>query len=296
MINRLKYFTTTFFLLAMLISCKNNGDGADAYGSFEAQEILVSAKSNGELLSSSIEEGVGLEKGQVVAVIDTTALYIQKGQLKAQKQSVLSKINQLNAQKEVYKTERENFLIEESRVKKLLKDGAATRKQMDDIQGRLKVLNSQLQLVDVQTASVNNEVQAINQQLKLIAYNIENCKVKNPIQGMVIEKYIENHELANIGKVLYKIAPLNEIFLRAYVSEPQLANFAIGDTVTVRCDKNDSLDKFKGVVTWVSAEAEFTPKIVQTTEERVNLVYAIKVKVKNNGQLKIGMPGEVLFQ
>ena len=282
--------------ILFLYACNRNGNNADAYGSFEADEIIVSAESNGKLLSFNVEEGMNLKKGEVVGEIDSEAVYLQLKQLMTQKELVASKLNQINAQKDIYQSQMDIVKTEKNRVEKLFKDGAATQKQMDDVSGQFNVLNNQLHLVNTQLQTVQKELKGIDVQAEILELNLDKCKITNPVNAMVVERYVEPHELVNMGKSLYKIATMNKIFLKAYVSEPQLSTFLVGDTATVYCDgENDSKKSFKGVVTWISSKAEFTPKVVQTEEERVNLVYAVKIEVENDGTLKIGMPGEVKF-
>ena len=282
--------------ILFLYACNRNGNNADAYGSFEADEIIVSAEANGKLLSFNVEEGMNLKKGEVVGEIDSEAVYLQLKQLMTQKELVASKLNQINAQKDIYQSQMDIVKTEKNRVEKLFKDGAATQKQMDDVSGQFNVLNNQLHLVNTQLQTVQKELKGIDVQAEILELNLDKCKITNPVNAMVVERYVEPHELVNMGKSLYKIATMNKIFLKAYVSEPQLSTFLVGDTATVYCDgENDSKKSFKGVVTWISSKAEFTPKVVQTEEERVNLVYAVKIEVENDGTLKIGMPGEVKF-
>ena len=291
-----KYVLFILILCVLLISCKNGNNQADAYGNFEAEEIMVSSEANGKLLLFKIQEGDRIVENEIVGVIDTTVLSIQMDQLLVQKDVVRSKIAQVNAQLDVYETQKRNVEVEKKRVEKLLKDGAATEKQMDDINAQLRVIQSQIELAKTQLSTIRNEIRNIDKQRELLRIQIGKCYIKNPINGIVLEKYNESNELVVMGKGLYKIASMDQMFLRAYVSESQLSEFSIGDTVDVMFDVADNQKAIlKGKINWVSASAEFTPKIVQTSEERINMVYPIKVLVENNGTIKIGMPGEVKF-
>ncbi len=283
---------TLFFM-----SCLGNDQRADAYGNFEAVDILVAAENSGQILSLDVEEGSILEKDVLVGVIDTMHLHLQKQQLWAKYKVVRSKTENIVAQTEVLEEQKRNLLTEKKRVKNLLKDGAATQKQMDDIEGNLKVIQSRIKSVRTQNASVFNELDALKQQIAQVDLQIDNCLIKNPIKGSVLKKYVEPKEITAMGKAIYKIADISEIILRAYVDGSQLSDIQLGQQVNVFIDKNnDELKRYEGIITWISSEAEFTPKIIQTREERVDLVYAVKIRVQNDGAIKIGMPGEVRFK
>ncbi len=283
---------TLFFM-----SCLGNDQRADAYGNFEAVDILVAAENSGQILSLDVEEGSILEKDVLVGVIDTMHLHLQKQQLWAKYKVVRSKTENIVAQTEVLEEQKRNLLTEKKRVKNLLKDGAATQKQMDDIEGNLKVIQSRIKSVRTQNASVFNELDALKQQIAQLDLQIDNCLIKNPIKGTVLKKYVEPKEITAMGKAIYKIADISEIILRAYVDGSQLSDIQLGQQVNVFIDKNkDELKRYEGIITWISSEAEFTPKIIQTREERVDLVYAVKIRVQNDGAIKIGMPGEVRFK
>jgi len=277
-------------------ACSGNGNLSDAYGNFEATEIIVSSEVPGKVILLDFENGDFLEKGKTVVKIDTVLFHLKGKQLKALKnevsvatQDVLSQIKVLDEQKNV-------LLIEKKRVESLIADSAATTKQLDDIVGRINVIDRQIDGVVVKNRSVLSKLDALNVQFEEVEYNLTKCKIINPINGVVLQKYVEPHELVMPGKALYKIADLDKLELKAYVDGTQLPNIKIGQKVKVFIDKNeDDNTEFEGTISWVSSNAEFTPKIIQTKEERVKLVYAIKVLVKNDGSLKIGMPGEVVF-
>jgi len=276
------------------IACSGNNNGSDAYGNFEAKEIIVSAEAQGKIIQLNIEEGTLLKQGQLVGFIDTTMLNLQKEQLKAQKQVISTKLTNVNAQIAVQEEQKQTLLNEKNRIEKLFADKAATQQQFDDITGKYDVLVKQINATKTQINSIYGEMDVVDKQSDLLNEQIRKAKISNPIDGTVLEKYIEAGEIATMGKALYKIARLDEIDLRVYVSGAQLPSVKIGQQVKVFVDKDKSTNQeYEGVISWISDQAEFTPKIIQTKEERVNMVYAVKVRVKNDGILKIGMPGEV---
>ncbi len=282
--------------MVFLAACSGNNDPSDAYGNFEVDDVIISAEANGKLMLYNAEEGKKLAKGDLVAVIDSTDLDLKRKQLKAQLASVSSKIENINAQIEVRQQQIQNITIDKNRVEKLMKDGAATQKQMDDINGQLDVVQKEIGSIKTQKTAVLAEMEAIKAQIAQVEESVDKCVVKNPLTGIVLEKYAEPFEVTAFGKPLYKIANLDEMTLRVYVSGAQLPHVKLGQEVEVLIDKDKKSDqKLSGRVSWISESAEFTPKIIQTKEGRVNMVYAVKVKVKNDGTLKIGMPGEVNF-
>jgi len=281
------------FILITLMSCNGNGEKADGYGNFEATETTISSEANGKLLSLDAEEGVMLEKNAIVGIIDTVQLSLKRNQLLAAKNTVFSKSRNVLSQREVLKEQLKVAENDQKRIKNLIKDNAATPKQLDDINGHVDILKQQMKSVETQNAPIVNEVKSIEIQTQQIEDQIEKSIVKNPVKGTVLVKYAEPNEITAFGKPLYKIADLDEMTLRVYISETQLASIKVGQEVSVKIDSNEQMKTYKGTVAWVSETAEFTPKIIQTKEERVNLVYAVKVLVKNNGSLKIGMPAEM---
>jgi len=284
-------------ILLLLAACNGNDNGSDAYGNFEAREIIVSAESQGKLLQFSVEQGGQLKKNQQVGWIDTSTLHIQKEQLKAQKQAVASKLANIKAQIDVQQEQKQNLLTEKNRIKKLYNDQAATKQKLDDISGKYEVLLKQIEATNTQINAVHKEMEVMERRIDLVNEQIRKAKIINPVNGTVLEKYVEESEIAAMGKALYKIARLDEIDLRVYISGAQLPSVKIGQKVTVLVDKDVKTNQeFEGKVIWISDQAEFTPKIIQTKEERVNMVYAVKVRVQNDGTLKIGMPGEVRFK
>lgn len=278
----------------MFSSCNGNGDKADAYGTFETDEITISAEATGKLLKFDVEEGDMVKKDQEVGIIDSVQLYLKLKQLSSQVDAVKARIPNINAQSDVQVEQLNVLQIEYDRIKKMFADGAATQKQIDDIEGRLSLARKQKDAIDVQRTSVMAEIPVINAQIEQIKDQLRRCKVINPTDGKVLVTYVNQFENVMQGKSLYKLANMDYMYLRAYISGTQLHSFQPGSKVKVYIDKeNDQLIEMEGIITWVSAEAEFTPKIIQTREERVKLVYPIKIKVKNDGSIRIGMPAEV---
>lgn len=283
-------------IIALLSACSGKNNKSDAYGNFEADEIIISSEVSGKIIFFNLEEGRTLDSGTLVGIVDTTDLQLKKEQLEAQRNAISTKTGNIASQVEVQQQQKNNLLIDKTRIEKLFKDGAATKKQLDDINGSINLVDKQIKSIQTQNGSTADEMLALEKQIDQIEQNIKKCYLVCPINGTVLNKYIHNDELVTPGKSLYKIADLSSIFLRAYISESQLSAVKLGQKVEVLIDSGkDDYIKYSGTLTWISSTAEFTPKIIQTKEERVNLVYAIKIKVKNDGALKIGMPGEVNF-
>ena len=280
-------------ILFGFISCGKNNEKADGYGNFEATEITISAENNVKLIQFSADEGQQLKKDQFIGFIDTVQLALKKEQLAVSKAVISSKSQGVLSQIAVLNSRLKTAKINQSRIKNLIKDNAATQKQLDDISGEIDVIKNQIRSVEIQNAPVVNELKSIDIQIQQIADQIEKSKIINPIDGTVLTKYAEENEITAFGKPLYKIADLSTMQLRVYISETQLSEIKIGQKVTVKIDEAEEMKSFDGVVNWIASEAEFTPKIIQTKEERVALVYAVKVDVINDGSLKIGMPAEM---
>lgn len=294
-----KYLLYIITLLPVLHGCMGNGEKADAYGNFEAVEVIISSEANGKLLSFQLEEGDKLETGQVVGYVDTMQLYLNRKQLQASIKAIKSKTQNVQVQIDVLQKQRINLLREKKRVENLLADSAATTKQYDDIVGQLDVVEKQIVATTSRLNTSNRgllgEISPLKVKIEQIEDQIRKSVIINPDGGTVLTKFAYENEVTAFGKPLYKIADLKNITLRAYVSGNQLADLKIGQNVKVKIDQQDGMKELSGQVTWISSTAEFTPKVIQTKEERVNLVYAFKVLVKNNGELKIGMPGELFF-
>lgn len=292
----MKTIITLIAAIFVLSACSSRNGKSDAYGNFETVEVLVSSEIQGKLLHFSVEEGKTIKAGDIVGLIDTVQLALKRDQLIAQRNASATKISNILSQIAVQEETKGTLLVDKARTERLMKDKAIPGKQLDDINGKIKVIDSQIESIKTQNAAVVNEVEAYDKQIAQMKDQINRCSIVNPINGMVLEKYIEPSEIAAPGKTLYKIADMSQMILRVYVSGSQLPSVKIGQKVTVLIDQEKGDNKtLDGTISWISPEAEFTPKIIQTKEERVNLVYAVKVTVKNDGSLKIGMPGEVKF-
>ncbi len=276
-----------------LFSCNKNNEKADGYGNFEATEITVSSESNGKIEFLHLEEGNVLEAQTQVGLIDTLQLYLTKQQLIASKSTVTSKSANVLSQKRVLAEQLKTVQIEKNRIGNMYAENAATKRQVDEIDGKVKVIEAQIQSVGTQNAPIISDLKSIDVQIQKSNDQIQKNKIINPIKGTVLTKYAEPGEVTTYGKPLYKIADISEMTLRVFVSETQLPQLKIGQEVSVKIDSIEEMKSYKGTISWIASQAEFTPKIIQTKEERVNLVYAIKVKVKNDGSLKIGMPAEM---
>lgn len=287
------------FLLIFLTACGKKND-FDATGTFEATEIVVSSETTGKLFYLNAEEGMHFTKGTEVGLIDTVQLYLKKRQLEAQMKSVESQRPDIRRQIAATKEQIATAQRERDRVENLLKAQAANRKQLDDWNAQLAVLNRQL---DAQLSSLGNTTASLTEQSSSVAIQVaqmedqlKKCHITIPTDGTILAKYAEPGELATVGKPLFKIADTEHIFLRAYVTSLQLALIKLGSEVTVFADFGDMQRKsYPGTVTWISEEAEFTPKTILTDDERANQVYAVKIAVHNDGHIKLGMYGEVKF-
>jgi HlyD family secretion protein len=286
--------------LATFTACEEELKTADAYGNFEAKEVIVSSEMGGKLLELNVEEGQELKAGALVAVVDTTQLALKQKQLRASIQTISGKTQNAQPQVDVFKKQKDVLLREKRRVEALVQGNAATQKQLDDLNGQLEILDKQIAAIQAQTATLNKgimgEIQPLYVQIDQLTDQIHRAITYNPINGIVLIKMAETAEMTAPGKPLYKIADTKNMILRAYISGEQLPNIKIGQMVKVAIDETATTNRtLDGKITWVSEKAEFTPKIIQTKEERVNLVYAIKIAVENDGSLKIGMPAEVSF-
>jgi len=292
----MKHLISIFSLLIFITSCNNGDQISDAYGNFEATEIIVSAQANGELINLNLEEGDMLKAKQIVGLIDSTDLYLRKKLLAQQIQTIKSQLVSINSEIDVQKQQLDNNLISQKRIESLYSQGAATKKQLDDINGLVDVNRKMIISINSKKQSILDQIKGVRIQIEQIEESISKCVITNPVSGTVLVKYAEKGELAAMGKPLYKVADVENIKLKVYVSGSQLPKIKLGDEVEVLYDKNKNTNtKTKGKVIWISNTAEFTPKTIQTKEERVNLVYAVKVMVKNDGSIKIGMPGEMNF-
>jgi len=282
--------------LFLVVSCNNGEDISDAYGNFEATDKLISSEVSGRVIQLKVDEGQKLNVGDVIALVDTTQLIIKRKQLKASRIASKSKIEQVKASMDVLKAQKGVLMKDVTRVYNMYREKAATSKQVDDLQGQVQVMDKQLIGYQTQIASVNAELEVIDAQIAAVEDQLSRCTIAMPSGGTVLQKFVEQGEMAVMGKPVVKVADLDEMYLRAFVTGSQLPNIKLGQKVAVRFDKTeDSNQTIEGTISWISSSAEFTPKIVQTKEERVDLVYAIKIAVQNDGRVKIGMPGEVKF-
>lgn len=276
-----------------LIACNKNNDKADGYGNFEATEVTISAESNGKIEFLNVEEGTELKSQSQVGLVDTLQLHFAKQQLMASKSTISSKSANVISQKSVLQEQLKTTKLEKTRIRNMYSENAATKRQVDEIEGKVKVIEEQIKSVGTQNAPIVNDLKSIDVQIEKINDQITKSKIMNPINGTVLTKYAEPGEITAFGKPLYKIANLSEMTLRIYVSETQLSKIKVGQKVTVKVDGEKVMKSYPGTLSWIASAGEFTPKIIQTKEERVNLVYAVKVNVKNDGSLKIGMPAEM---
>ena len=285
-------------LLLSLNSCDDTGMSHDASGSFEAVETIISAEANGKILQLSIDEGQDLNAGQVIGHIDSTQMYTRKLQLLQSKKAILSGRPQGGVQTEALKKELANAVLDRDRTENLVKGGVATQKQLDDANAKVTTLrakiNAQESSLQTTTSSLNEQAGTVDAQLTEVNDQLKKCAITNPLKGTILSKYAEQYEMAAVGKPLYKIADLSNIILRAYITGDLLSQVKLDQKVKVFTDDgNGGFKETEGVITWINDKAEFTPKTIQTKNERANLVYAIKVKVRNDGSYKIGMYGEM---
>ncbi|OFY62245.1 MAG: hypothetical protein A2Y71_06515 [Bacteroidetes bacterium RBG_13_42_15] len=280
----------------LLTACNNKSDQADAYGNFEATEVIVSAETSGRILKFDLTEGTEIEKGSEIALIDTTLFHLQKAEIDAGMKGVRTRISTINAQNDILTQQIDNLRVNIARIENMLKDDAATKKQYDDLSGQVAVLEKQITANNTQKASIAAELSVYESKKATLNEQVTRSIVKSPINGTIIEKYSEAGELTAAGKPLVKIADLSLVKLKVYVSGAQLGRIKIGQDCMVRIDDGEKGYKsFTGTISYISGKAEFTPKIIQTKEERVTLVYAVTIDVMNDGTMKSGMPGEAIF-
>ena len=310
-----QYFVPALILTGFLAACNGKGSIADATGTFEVDEVIVSSELTGKLLSFNVQEGDSIPKDKVIGLIDAENLNLQKEQVQAsiaalnQKTSDLSpQVKLLQDQLTVQQAQLSNLQHEKQRLENLIKADAATGKQLDDMNSQIEVVQKQMQVtrqqiqvqrsnVGTQNRSILSEGKPLEKRVAQLDDQLKRASITNPVGGTVIEKYAEAGEMTSTGKALYKIADLSVMTLRAYVTGTQLPQIKLGQQVKVLIDNGArSYRELPGTITWIADKAEFTPKTIQTKEERANLVYAIKVKVRNNGYLKIGMYGEIKLQ
>ena len=282
-------------IMALLWACNKN-DKSDAYGNFEAVEVTLSSQSNGQIQFLDFMEGDQVQLGDTIGLTDTVDLSLKREQLVKQTGVLDAQLQDIRSQIKVQEQQKKNLLVDKTRLDKLFADGAATQKQVDDMNGNLDLINQQIDATKVQEGSVHAQRATLDIQIDQVKESISKCWIISPVNGTILTKYAEKGEVTAFGKPICKLADLSVMELKVYVSGSQLPYLKIGDTVTVLIDKDKkSMRQLSGKVSWISSRAEFTPKTIQTKEERVNLVYAAKVLVPNDGSLKIGMPGEINF-
>ena len=313
-------------IMTLAIACNSKDNEFDATGTFEADEVIISAEAAGKLTQFNVEEGTQLKAGQQVGAIDCSNMDLQKQQAQASQQAIQQKTNsaspqilifeqQIVAQQSNINVQKEQLAVqqrEQKRIENLVKADAVPSKQLDDINGQIAILKQQIAAAQSQVTVLQSQIKAQKEQVAIqnrsilsesdpqrlrvaqIEDQLENCTITNPLSGTVLTKYAQANEITAPGKALYKIAPLDTLTLRAYITGSQLPTVKLGQAVKVMVDNGESdYKEMPGTITWISSKAEFTPKTIQTKEERQNLVYAVKIKVPNDGYLKIGMYGEV---
>ena len=292
--------TAWALLMVGLSSCGRNSDKYDASGNFEAEEIIVSSEATGKILQLKLDEGLLLKAGQPVGYIDTIQLFLKKKQLLYSIRAILAKQPDASSQLSTIQKQIQTSNYEKKRVENLLKDDAATKKQLDDLNAQIDLLEKQYHSLrislSISTNSIQSETMPLKAQVEQLEDQIKKSIIVNPMEGTVLTKYVEQEEVVTTGKAIYKLADLSNILLRVYISGDQLTTIKLGQKVKIKVDDVDGGSKdYEGTLEWVSDKAEFTPKTIQTKDERANLVYAIKIKVKNDGFLKLGMYGDVMF-
>jgi HlyD family secretion protein len=323
-----RFFFGSPFLLLSIVACKPEAPKFDAVGTYEAKEVIVSSEVAGRILTFDVKEGDALAIGKVIATIDPLSIELQKEQITATMTAIGEKSNdatpqvavlteQINAQRQQIAVQKQQLSVlqkEQHRFEALVKADAATPKQLDDITGQISVVNRQIEAAESQIKVVERQIQTqkdvvalqnkgisseklpLEKRLKQLDDQIARTRVVNPLAGVVLTKYAEVGEITTAGKPLYKVADMTEMTLRAYVQGSQLGQIKLGQKVRIRLD--DGADKSRevvGTINWIASKAEFTPKTIQTKDERANLVYAVKIGSVNDGSLKIGMYGEVIF-
>lgn len=284
-------------LILFACGCGRGESDADAWGTFEADEVTISSESSGRLICLDVTEGSLVAGGAVIAVTDTTMAVLQRAELDAVTAQAQARLAGIAAQDAVIQQQIANLSVNLERTRRMHADGAATQKQLDDLTGQMEVLRRQAEANNTQRRAVAAEMQGIQAKRALLDEQIARSTVRAPFDATVIEKYASAYEVTAAGKPLVKIADMKTMKLKVWVSGAQLAEVKTGATCTVRIDEGEKgFRDFAGTVTHIAEKAEFTPKIIQTKEERVNLVYAVTIAVANDGSIKAGMPGEAIFQ
>lgn len=295
----MKHLIPSALLFLSLYSCSGTADEPSASGTLEATETIISAEATGVIRSFTISEGENLKKDQYVGYIDSTQLYLRKKQIEAQIKAVLSRSPDISAQLAAVQEQLVQAEREQKRISSLLEEDAATQKQMDDVNAQVKILKKQhgalRSNLGITASGLTEETSALNVQIEQVNDQLRKCRIVNPVNGTVLGKYAEPNEMTMPGKPLYKIADVSTLTVRAYITGDQLSQVKNAQQVKVTTGSGEHQKQYTGTVEWISSKAEFTPKTIQTKEERANLVYAIKVRVKNDGFLKIGMYADIEF-
>lgn len=283
-------------LIVLLAGCKKTTDEPDAWGNFEAREIMISSESSGKIISFPVEKGNVIRSEQLLAVIDTAIIKLQLAELDANAGSIKSKLPAIDAQNRIIDQQIKNLQVNITRIENMLRDKAATQKQMDDLTGQVEVLEKQKEANNTQKTSVYSELKVLEAKRNMLKEQLLRCFVLSPQEGTVLEKYAEAGEITAAGKPVLKIADLTKMELKVYIDGGQLGSVKLNQKCTVRIDEGEKgYRSLEGEIIHISNKAEFTPKIIQTKEERVHMVYAVTVLVQNDGALKSGMPGEVIL-
>ncbi len=287
-----------FSIAAVLLAACQNKEKYDATGIFEANTVTVSAETSGNLVMFNVEEGDSIVAGQQIGLVDTVLLALQKKQIQSQQLATEKSSPDIAAQAAALRSQIAHQQSECDRIARLLADGAATQKQSDDANAQLRTLRGQLEgllsSLDKNRSSITESASALQYQKEQIEEQIRKSSITAPITGTVLQKYAERGEYASPGRPLFKLANLDDIYLRSYFTAAQLAYIRIGQEVTVVADfGGDEQYEYRGIITWIAQESEFTPKSIQTRDSRANLVYAVKIAVINDGRLKLGQYGEV---
>lgn len=278
----------------LFAGCSDGSDDFDACGQIEAVDVVVSAESNGKIISLDVPEGAVLAKGECVGVIDSVQIYLQKMELISRKQNAVSRIVDIKKQLAPQKSRLENLMVDKERYVNLLAKDAGTQKQVDDIEFQIAVSKGE---IDAQTQTYQNNNSGVESELAMYDVQIaqkedmlRKCRIVSPVAGTVLTRYVEEGETVTSGKPIFRIADMNDVYVRAYFSTSQLADIKLGSKVKVYPDDgSDKLKEYEGTVTWISEQAEFTPKNIQTRDDRADLVYAVKISIANDGYLKLGM-------
>jgi HlyD family secretion protein len=284
----------------LLFSCAAKNETADATGSFEAIETIISAEATGKLLKFDINEGDEVKAGELIGYIDSMQMHLTRLQLQQSQKALLSGRPDINTQLEALQRELDNATADKQRIENLVKGNVASQKQLDDANTRIAVLQSKIAAQKSQlgtsTSTLNEQARTISLQLAQVEDQLRKCKILNPVSGTILSTYVNPFEMTAAGKPLYKVADLSTVELKAYITQDQFSKIKVSQPVKILVDAEaGNMKTYDGTIAWINSKAEFTPKTIQTKDERANLVYAIKVRVKNDGLLKIGMYGEVKF-